>query len=73
MHDYTFHQSLFPFVTPESIFPPYVEMPPGIAGAHFQGTNLTLKCVFMGSRVLLDYIDDPAWVGYPICVKVHSV
>ena len=73
MHAYTFHQSLFAFVTPETINPPYLDMPPGLGGAHFQGTNLTLECVVHASRLALDYIEGPVWVGDPVCVKVHSV
>ena len=73
MHAYTFHQSLFAFVTPETIYPPYVYMPPATGDAHLQGTNVTLQCVFMASRLVLDYIEGPVWVGDPVCVKVHSV
>ena len=59
----------FPFVTSESIVPA-IEMP---SGPHHVGTNVTLTCIVLASRVTLERINKIPWVGHPACVNVHSV
>ena len=69
VHTFNFNQSPFPFVTSESIVPA-IEMP---SGPHHVGTNLTLTCIVLASRVTLEWINKIPWVGHPDCVNVHSV